>query len=228
MLQKRMFGFGVLLSGLILASCNQTALPALSPDAVSSETVSSDPVRRDLAEFKTLQLQVNRGERAAPVDSTGQPVDLALLISQLERDLANPVLDPSAAGLSAQAIYAQRIYTDISADDSFTAHLAYNKSAFRYFNWSTDGCSIPGIPSKFQTNVVFYPACVQHDFGYRNVKAYPNLMNESHRDWVDAQFKRHMRTICSQRNILLRPGCYVDAEAFWGAVRNFGRDSFYH
>ena len=225
MLQKRMFG--VLLGSLILASCNQAALP-LSSEASSSEAVSADPLRTDLAEFRALQLQVSRGERAAPLDSAGQPVNLPLLIDQIERDLANPVLDLSGSDLSAQAIYAQRTYTNISADDSFTSHLSSNKRTFPRFIWSTDGCSIPGLPSRFQTNVVFYPACVQHDFGYRNVKAYPNLMNENHRDWVDAQFKRHMRTICSHRNIFLKPGCYVDAEAFWGAVRHFGRNSFYN
>lgn len=37
------------------------------------------------------------------------------------------------------------------------------------FNWTTDGCSVPGGSLPYRK--VFRPACVQHDFGYRNYGA---------------------------------------------------------
>lgn len=222
MVQKKLFG--LLFASLLLASCNQTALPAKTASAASETT---NTVQADLAAFKLLQAQVSRGEQANPVDSEGQPIDLTALIAQIEADLAHPLSMPHEGTLSAQAVYAQRIYTDISADNNFMGNYSFNTRTFPRFNWSNDGCSVPYLPSRFRDMLVFKPACIQHDFGYRNARAYPNLMNENHRAWIDGQFKEHMRSICSRRTLVLRPGCYVDAEAFWGAVRNWGDDSFY-
>ncbi|ADV67924.1 phospholipase A(2) [Deinococcus maricopensis] len=218
--------FGLLLGTLVLASCNQTASTPTAADPAPTSATST--IQNDLNAFKQLQVQVSRGEMPAPVDSDGNPVDLQKLIGQIEDDLAHPLAAPTNEVISAQAAYAQRIYTDIAADNNFTGNLAYNKRTFPRFNWGNDGCSIPGLPDAASKYIVFHPACVQHDFGYRNARAYPNLMNENHRGWVDGQFKEHMRTICSKRNILLRPGCYADAEIFWAAVRHGGRGSFYN
>ncbi|WP_216322784.1 phospholipase A2 [Deinococcus aestuarii] len=222
MLQKRMFG--VLLGSLVLASCNQATLP----DSLAQTPVqATDVVRSDLAAFKQLQEQVQRGEVPNPVDSEGKAVDLPLLISQIEQDLANPLAEPVEGAFSALAVYSQATYTRLAADDKFTGNLSSYKRTYPRFNWSNDGCSVPHLPEKFRKMIVFHPACVQHDFGYRNARSYPNLMNENHREWVDGQFKQHMRAICSRRNIFLRPGCYADAQAFWLAVRWGGKDSFY-
>ncbi|MCC3779211.1 phospholipase [Streptomyces sp. UNOB3_S3] len=93
------------------------------------------------------------------------------------------------------------------------------------FDWSTDGCT-PPTPSAWAT--VFRPACVMHDFGYRNYGGGLRLdPGEERRAWVDRRFLEEMRRVCADRPS--EPGfdCAGAAQTMYTAVRSFGSTAWY-
>jgi hypothetical protein len=100
------------------------------------------------------------------------------------------------------------------------------------FNWSADGCSNPAgsVPVLGDFDDDFFRACLIHDFGYRNYGHGLALSpNEDTRGWIDDRLLQETRRICNNEVPFLdRPICHAVAGAFWTAVRNFGRDSFYN
>ncbi|GGS12829.1 hypothetical protein GCM10010252_60420 [Streptomyces aureoverticillatus] len=97
------------------------------------------------------------------------------------------------------------------------------------FNWTNDGCSVPTGYAPYSE--VFRPACVQHDFGYRNYGAKHELKLDPTRaakDWIDGRFRTEMRRVCDDRyrTPLAHLNCTNAAEAYYLAVR-FGGDSSY-
>jgi hypothetical protein len=76
----------------------------------------------------------------------------------------------------------------------------------------------------------FFRACALHDFGYRNYGHGLALSpNEDTRGWIDDRLLQETRRICNNEVPFLdRLICHGVASAFWTAVRNFGRDSFYN
>ena len=98
------------------------------------------------------------------------------------------------------------------------------------FNWTNDGCSVPTGYAPYSE--VFRPACVQHDFGYRNYGADHELQLSPTREtknWIDGRFRTEMRRICDDRESsrLSHLACVNAAEAYYGAVQLGGDSSFF-
>lgn len=235
---------GLLLLGtLALASCGQQATTTAQDDpaAVTAgtpapTTVLSDTqitaLRARIAEVQALRDDVQAGRAAAPLDDAGQAIDLDALLRDLKADLAEglmplPTTSTGTGGstLDAQAApYASSTYKIVASTNTFRSRYSTLKSAFPRFVWTTDGCSGPSGYTGWSDE--FYWPCRQHDFGYRNVRFYPSLRNETHRHWVDAQFKEHMNSVCDTLGWRKYP-CYVAARAFYTAVYFGGKGSFY-
>lgn len=230
---------GLLLLGtLTLASCGQNAAAPTQPDqATSPSTPEAAPtnlnadqlgaLRTRIADVQQLRDDVRAGRVAAPLDDTGAALDLDALLGALQADLNEglqlqqlPVPD-----LSAQRVpYASSTYKSVSANNSFRSQYSSLRGKYPSFNWTTDGCSGPSGYTGWSDE--FYWPCRQHDFGYRNARHYPSLMNETHRHWVDGQFKQHMQNVCDDLGWRKYP-CYAAAQAFYTAVYYGGKGSFY-
>ncbi|GAA2497804.1 phospholipase A2 [Streptomyces gobitricini] len=94
------------------------------------------------------------------------------------------------------------------------------------FNWTTDGCSVPVGYAPYSQ--VFRPACVQHDFGYRNYGANHELRLSPTREtknWIDSQFRTEMERVCQDTyaTYLAHLNCVNAAQAYHVAV-SFGGD----
>ncbi len=92
------------------------------------------------------------------------------------------------------------------------------------FDWSTDGCTAAG-PS---INAMFFPACAQHDFGYRNFGMKGALKldpSPERRAWIDARFLDEMRRIC-QDDQGGSTSCLNSANTLYQGVRLFGAGHF--
>lgn len=234
-------GFGLLMFGaLVLSACGQNpSAPAQSAPETATEASATpstflsaterEALQAQLAELRQLRADVAAGRTAAPLTDEGQAIDLDALIASFEADLQQGVaplnIEVPNDTLGAQAApYPQSTYTAIAATDVFRNNYNFYRSRYARFNWGNDGCS---GPAKFTgwSDEFFWP-CVQHDFGYRNARLYPRLLNENHRAWIDGQFKQHMRQKCATLG-WRKYACYVAAEGFWAAVRHGGRGSFY-
>ncbi|WP_221089099.1 phospholipase A2 [Deinococcus aquaedulcis] len=150
---------------------------------------------------------------------------LTLLLTLAACGTATPPsgLQPLETQAAPPAPYPQNTYNTIVVSNTFTADLPALKAAFPLFDWTADGCSSP-LPTVW--SLVFHPACVQHDFGYRNVKFYPGLHNENYRKIIDDQMLEHMRVICNAFNPIDKAKCLLAAEVFYGAVRLGGERYF--
>lgn len=102
------------------------------------------------------------------------------------------------------------------------------------FDWSDDGCSIPGgVPGGRSAADLFDKPCQLHDFGYRNYGRGLRLgRDEDTRAWIDHRFWREMGRLCDDKfSAWYRRAnwatCQSDARLIYGAVRNFGRSAFY-
>ncbi|MDI6411516.1 phospholipase A2 [Streptomyces albus] len=98
------------------------------------------------------------------------------------------------------------------------------------FNWTTDGCSVPGGSLPYRK--VFRPACVQHDFGYRNYGARHELKLDPTREtknWIDGRFRTEMRRICDDTYTGARKNreCRNAAEVYYLGVQLGGDASFF-
>lgn len=243
----------LLLGALTLSSCGQTpggqtpgdqaaGAPA-APEAAAAPAPlytsiltpeQQQQLRQEIAEAQQVREDVRAGSVASPLNDDGTPVDFDALIRGMQDELqrGQQELSPAPGAstdqtLSPQAApYAQRIYTDIAGDDRFLSNYNFNRRTFPRFVWSNDGCSGPSAYTGW-SDEFFWP-CVQHDFGYRQIKArfYPNLATGAHREWVDGQFLQHMRQKCDTLGWREYP-CRVAAQAFWAAVRARGAGSFY-
>lgn len=242
-MQQRTLGL-ILLGALALTACGQTSAPGGTSTEPSAslgtqmivpgdepDTVLSPRDRAflesEIVDMQQLEAEVAAGVSPAPTDEMGQPVPLNDLIGSFQADLqeGQQALSGLGSSLAAAAPYAQNVYLSIMRDTYFESNLATNKRRYPRFNWTTDGCSSIAQYSYWANT--FYMPCVQHDFGYRNVKFYPGLMNESHRAVVDAQFKAQMRRKCAARR-WDKYTCYWTADDFYIAVHRFAQDAFYH
>ncbi|MBO8185641.1 phospholipase A2 [Streptomyces spirodelae] len=98
------------------------------------------------------------------------------------------------------------------------------------FNWTTDGCSVPTGYAPYSE--VFRPACVQHDFGYRNYGGNHELKLDPTRktkNWIDGRFRTEMRRICddSYKTPLRHTNCVNASRAYYLAVQLAGDSSFF-
>ena len=100
------------------------------------------------------------------------------------------------------------------------------------YDWSSDGCTspVPALRSAFAARFErFAPACVRHDWGYRNFGSV-NIRGfdatEDRRWSVDERMRADMLEICEQEEpTSIR--CRIEAELVHRAVRVAGHLSFY-
>ncbi|NSC20757.1 hypothetical protein FM076_05890 [Streptomyces albus subsp. chlorinus] len=97
------------------------------------------------------------------------------------------------------------------------------------FNWNTDGCS---VPAGFPYRDIFRPACVQHDFGYRNYGARHQLKLSPTREtknWIDGRFRTEMRRLCADTYTAPRAlrNCRDAAQTYYLGVQVGGDSSFF-
>ncbi|WP_431984828.1 phospholipase A2 [Streptomyces qinglanensis] len=98
------------------------------------------------------------------------------------------------------------------------------------FNWTTDGCSVPA--GLLPYSKVFRPACVQHDFGYRNYGGNHELKLDPTRatkNWIDGRFRTEMRRICDDRYSAAgrHRNCRRAADTYYAGVRIGGDKAFF-
>ncbi|MFE9339646.1 phospholipase A2 [Streptomyces sp. NPDC007063] len=98
------------------------------------------------------------------------------------------------------------------------------------FNWTTDGCSVP--TGLFPYREVFRPACVQHDFGYRNYGGNHELgldPTRATKNWIDSRFRTEMRRICDDRYSAAgrHRNCRRAADTYYTGVRIGGDKAFF-
>lgn len=98
------------------------------------------------------------------------------------------------------------------------------------FNWTTDGCSVPTGHAPYSE--VFRPACVQHDFGYRNYGAHHELRLSPTREaknWIDSRFRTEMERVCQDTYFtpLAHINCVNAAKAYHLAVGFAGDPAFF-
>ena len=237
------------------ASQAQEGPPAVTEPAATLPTTflsaeDQQALQGQIDEMKRLRDDVRAGKAAAPLNDANQPVDLDAVIAGLDAELQRgkqalpaelsaPVeSEATSPGVHETSRppepgggtpYVQSIYTSIALHPRFWPLYNYHKQKYPRFIWSTDGCSVPYMPQFLKNHLRFKPACIQHDFGYRQIHAsfYPGLTNEGWRSNVDGKFYTQMRAICAQLNLFLKPACYLDAKIFYEAVRKRGASAFY-
>ncbi|MEU0662622.1 phospholipase A2 [Streptomyces lavendulocolor] len=113
-------------------------------------------------------------------------------------------------------------------------HLTYREFArtprVQPFDWTTDGCSVPVGYAPYSQ--VFRPACVQHDFGYRNYGARGALRLSPTREtknWIDSRFRAEMERVCQDTYVTPLAGlnCMNAARAYHVAVSLGGDGAFF-
>lgn len=142
--------------------------------------------------------------------------------------LALGALFGSAAPAAAQDSPRERAEEIMSLTYAEFAEVAARRE--KPFDWSTDGCTALGAPNLGNWQQVFRPACVQHDFGYRNFGRRGELdldPTEARRTWIDDRFLVEMRRICSDTGQGLLSTCHLTAQVVHGGVRNAGGVFFF-
>ncbi len=119
---------------------------------------------------------------------------LGPLLIALATSLSFTAAIPTAAAQGVDQRFRQNLYRNIISDIRFEQDLAGYKSRYPFFDWTTDGCTVPReINAK-----AFYLPCVKHDFGYRNNRRV-GLHNEETRLFVDRQLRKDMIAVCHRR-----------------------------
>ncbi|WP_019586075.1 phospholipase A2 [Deinococcus apachensis] len=184
---------------VLLAACANTGAPA--PTGVDPSSAQTDAVQSAAPE--PLLTDAEWAEVDAAFDRLlGDPQALAALpsdaeVAQAEREAAEGPQDAagvpdSAASLAPQSTSERQrrlafvdfmIRTPLSNFWSIRQNGAYRRGWYAGFDWSTDGCSgytrrVPiSIIPKALLDLIWYRACTQHDFAYRNWKRFVPVRN---------------------------------------------------
>lgn len=117
-------------------------------------------------------------------------------------------------------------FLKVASDSEFELHLEGYKTNFSHlFDFAQDGCSVPQqLDFEFleRFKLLFTPACIQHDFGYRN--AY--RVGYRDRETIDLIWLDQMKNKCNMLGILDRVICKAQATTFFEIVRLFGEFAF--
>ncbi|MFG2334687.1 phospholipase A2 [Streptomyces sp. NPDC048604] len=105
------------------------------------------------------------------------------------------------------------------------------------FNWGANGCNAIKDRLKY-AGIDFRPACVRHDFGYRNYReilnedgfrgGVPGLFDGSPKSAVDKRFREDLNGLCAPDTPqgvapkVDRPGCFAAAHLVYKAVDWWG------
>ncbi|GAA2067286.1 hypothetical protein GCM10009801_14510 [Streptomyces albiaxialis] len=99
------------------------------------------------------------------------------------------------------------------------------------FDWTTDGCSVPGGMAPYMK--LFTPACALHDFGYRNYGSHARGLSldptPGRKKAIDTRFLEEMQRTCDKKrpDPIRHTACYGAAQTYYDAVRLGGDSSFY-
>ncbi|MGX6600977.1 phospholipase [Micromonosporaceae bacterium Da 78-11] len=128
---------------------------------------------------------------------------------------ATPTTDPAPDRAAVLAAWTQPTAASYRDFTDARQHRA-DWQSYR-FDWSTDHCSHgPERPAGFD----FRPACVRHDFGYRNYRAAGTFAANKNR--LDRAFYTDLRRRCHTYRPLLRPLCAALAWTYYRAASKFG------
>jgi len=138
--------------------------------------------------------------------------------------------------------YIESVLFDTSLRDFDHSRVKW-RSQQTWFDWTTDGCSVPIIGNEGRS-FNFASACRRHDFGYRNLKlldrryncadlttgsicddntwSYGRYWNAGQRSRIDEQFQRDMFESCATRSRTRRVRCEAWAITFFQSVRTVG------
>lgn len=144
------------------------------------------------------------------------------------------VLATAGTGVAADTGPAAVAEPTVREQADWIMNLTYHEFArtprIQPFNWSTDGCSVPTGYAPYSE--VFRPACVQHDFGYRNYGAHHELRLSPTREtknWIDKRFRTEMERVCQDVYVTPLPhlNCVNAAQAYYVAVSVGGDRAFF-
>lgn len=175
-----------------------------------------------------------------PVAAANAPVAVAEPVARAAPSPERP--DPGGGGGSCKKkCWGHYVVFRGSPMLQYLKHVRHTPSLRRWFDMSSNGCSVPdGIPT-FGYERIFRRACVVHDFGYRNFgpgelnvdRAYlgrPQRRWDANTDkeYIDRRFKQLMDRICEHRDDEdgFFDACDEMAEAFYRAVRHGGNDAW--
>ncbi len=229
---------------LMFAACSTT------PDPPSSQppTVIEQPTLSE-ADRDSLVTSAQTEFTDAPSDA-----EVADTLKELEGALTNPADDPDFAvetptpedgsAIAPQAARSRLAFVNYMIQtplDNFWAirqNPNYRKGWYAWFNWNTDGCSgytkwfKPSAFLKKMLDVVWFKACVQHDFAYRNYKKVFNISNiktqaPKYKALADQRFLDGMNWTCDRTfdrfvEKPLKALCRKGAVYVIGFVRRFG------
>lgn len=111
--------------------------------------------------------------------------------------------------------------SDFRGSDCIPGRECKKPSPYNKFDWENDGCSVPVSSWK----ALFYPACQQHDFGYRNFgKGLLLGRDEGTRRWIDDRFRVEMKAICNYKfsdwlQYANLQACFKEADIMYAGVR---------
>lgn len=164
-------------------------------------------------------------ERTGPVsngEAVPQKISLAkaaVVLAVLASSLAvsSPAAaDPAARALTDRYLFHSTIY-------EFWAAKRVQEHG-DVLDWTDDGCSVPQAWANGPGGFNFLPACMRHDFGYRNYKRM-GIRTPENRLLIDRQFKKDMYDECAKsRGKWAWRGaeCRRYANRYYAAVRRWG------
>jgi Prokaryotic phospholipase A2 len=240
--------FGVLALTLVFAACSTAPLPpqadAPIPDPTPTITAS------DLAKLET---DATSGFADAPsvedVDAANRELEADRAVFEGDPDFKGEIPAPNVALEDAlatlQGVNQARlrfvngmIATPLDRFWAMRQNPGYHRGGYAWVNWSTDGCS--GYSRAFPLSrflkglldVVWFRACVQHDFGYRNYKDVLGIKNmktqaAGYKRFTDQRFLDGMnwtcdRTFPSWNQKHLKIACRYAAVKVYRFVQNYG------
>jgi len=133
------------------------------------------------------------------------------------RATATPAKTPEHIKILEKVIESRAYFTRIKRDRK--------KAPYKEMDWAQDGCSAPGaanivLGKRFE----FTPACIRHDFGYRNA-LWMGLFNK-YKARVDTAFHSEMTLYCkAEFSGEDRADCVHKANLYYKAVKKFGGSS---
>lgn len=201
---------------LTLASCGNST--------VSKSVTPSEDIAAQIAQYaQRPELQDPEIQEALRTYQDAQMLE-ALKEGFGEKPMAPTSLDNSSADESGAQLNAQKMsrtqwlqYISWGSIDRFNS--VKSKPKGYKADWSTDGCSTHGMGMGYSDT--FRPACLVHDFGYRNLPdVTPSSQDEGAKARTDSVFLDNMRSICNGMDFKGR--CRVTADLYYRAVRTFG------
>lgn len=166
-----------------------------------------------ISEAKNLNPQTSSNEIESQNARVIESMDLIINNSLTKNEISSQAVTRSLIVNAANNI-------SLYSMDNFQYYQSQNYLAYSSpynLDYRDDGCSAPDI--FFVPNNVFYEACDQHDFGYRNGLFY-ELHNASFKQSVDVRLYNNSIILCDryQPDYFANQSCKADSAAYYTAV----------